>query len=198
MPHLLPVSPVTNDDFLPKDPQTLLEDGGINVKSIIVGTNAEEGTFQTFSYFFPNPDDQPYVNASMFRAVMNFIGIEDPVLHEVVRTIYMPDASDLENESHDYFTEATQILGDYFFLCGETKFSKLASSSSANVYRYTMTFRPSNNFLGIKWAGASHADELQYVFGAPFGERFLSKTTDDERELSQKTMDYWINFMHSG
>lgn len=169
----------------------------LNVKNFIIGTNADEGTFVIYLYFYHNPEPEPHFNSSMFNVGLNFIGI-DPSLHGVVKSVYMSEPGDLGSEErHNFFSEFSRLFGDYYFMCSESKFSKILAST-ANVYRYTMTFQPSNTILGLKWVGASHADELQYVFGGPFQKRWLSTTTDKERELSKNTMQYWINFMSSG
>jgi len=45
-----------------------------------------------------------------------------------------------------------------------------------------------------EWVGATHMDELQYVFGNPFHENF----TSEETEFSNRLMDRWSAFARTG
>ncbi|XP_071833747.1 acetylcholinesterase-like isoform X2 [Apostichopus japonicus] len=191
----LPITPVVDGEFLEDDPLRLLIDGAINVDKLIIGTNAQEATVQTYA-FFPDLNVKPNINSNMADVILSFLGVQYPLLQEIVRVIYTTDPDDLSDSEHDYFDVITQFYTDRHFMCGEARFARHASAF-ATVYRYTMTFQPSNNFMGLSWAGAAHGDELQYVFGAPFQDLF-NGTTEEEKEMSRKTMMYWTNFVKTG
>ena len=83
------------------------------------------------------------------------------------------------------------------------------SALDMNVYAYIMTHVPSHSMWGknFTWLGAAHADDMPYVFGAPF----LRDTNDEddysitgrfadheEVEISLQIIKYWSNFAKSG
>ncbi|KAJ8032078.1 Acetylcholinesterase [Holothuria leucospilota] len=199
-PFFPPPGPNVDGVFLPKDPFNIITEGTLNGESYIVGSNAEEGTGFLW-LFYPDKEVKPVVNSTSFQTIITsgFIGDVPPsIMTELIKAIYTVDEKDLVDENQDdFFHEVSQFMGDLMFFCGESKFARLASPSK-NLYRYTMTFVPSNNLVDIKWAGASHGDQSQFVFGGSFQEKYLDKTTDEERDMSRKVMQYWINFMKTG
>ncbi|KAJ8032076.1 Acetylcholinesterase [Holothuria leucospilota] len=192
--------PSVDGVFLPKNALNILEEGTLNGESYVVGSNAEEGTGY-LSIFFPDKEVKPVINNTSLSAIISsgLIGdVPSSIVQKLMKTLYTIDEKDLLNENQeDYFHEISQFLGDLIFFCGSSKFAKLASQSK-NVYRYTMTFVPSNNLMGVNWMGATHGCHAQFVFGMPFQEKFLEKFTDKDRDMSRKVMQYWINFMKTG
>ncbi|KAJ8032062.1 Acetylcholinesterase [Holothuria leucospilota] len=185
--------------FMPKDALSMIDEGDLNGENYIVGSNGDEGTLFLF-LFFSDKEVTPVINSTFLPSVLGtFIReIPDPIVVESIKTLYTVDPKDLVDEKRDdFFHEASQFLGDWFFMCSGSKYARLVSKEK-NVYRYTMTFIPTNNFLDIKWAGAAHGDEGQYVSGGVFQEKFLDRTTDEEKQMSRKAMQYWTNFMKTG
>ncbi|KAJ8032239.1 Acetylcholinesterase [Holothuria leucospilota] len=198
-PYFMPPGPRVDGVFLPKDPLRMIEEGVLNGENVIVGTNGDEGTLLLLS-FFPDKEVKPVVNSTIFSTALDgsLGNSADPVLLEIIKTIYTVDPTDLVDEKRDdFFHELVQYIGDYVMMCTGSKFARLTSQWK-NVYRYTMTFVPSNNFFEVKWAGAAHGDEVQYVAGGPFHEQYVDKTTDEEKEMSRRTMSYWMNFIKTG
>lgn len=191
------IETIVDGDFIPTDVTTLLNNGAMNAENLILGHNADEGTMQIVSYF-QDAHVKPVINSTTFSHFMSLLGLEHPVLQEIIKTVYATDSQQLGNEDRDLFTEISRFFGDYMVICGGFTFARAASSSHANVYRYNMTFKPTNTLTGATWVGASHGDELQYVFGGPFEERLYKKTTDEEKEFSRKAMTYWSNFVKTG
>ncbi|PIK53876.1 putative acetylcholinesterase [Apostichopus japonicus] len=185
--------------FLPQDPLSLIEAGKINGENVIVGTNAEEGTL--FLYMISQDKEvRPKVNSTTFGVALSLLFNDniDPALHDLIKLIYAPDPSILLDESRDdFFKEVTQYLGDRTFLCSESKFGRKVSPF-LDVYRYTMTYVPSKNFMDIKWAGAAHGDEILYVSGGVFEGKFYNESTEEEKVLSRKALSYWVNFIQTG
>lgn len=82
-----------------------------------------------------------------------------------------------------------------------------SSKGGTTAYSYFMTHSPSVsawqiNLIGPRWMGATHCEELQFVFGWPFlGEvqNWKSKNLNsDEKTLSAQIMKYWSNFAKTG
>lgn len=199
-PFFPPPGPNVDGVFLPKDPLNIITEGTLNGESYITGSNAEEGTGFLW-LFYPDKEVKPVINSTSFQTIITsgFIGDVPPlIMTELIKAIYTVDEKDLVDENQDdFFHEVSQFMGDVMFFCGESKFARLASPWK-DLYRYTMTFVPSNNLVDIKWAGASHGDQSQFVFGGSFQEKYLDKTTDEERDMSRKVMQYWINFIKTG
>ena len=55
--------------------------------------------------------------------------------------------------------------------------------------------RSSKNPWG-KWMGVMHGDEIEYVFGKPFDTSL--NFTANERDLSQRIMNYFTTFAKTG
>ncbi|KAJ8032073.1 Acetylcholinesterase [Holothuria leucospilota] len=193
--------PVPNVDgvFLPRDALSILEEGDLNGENYIVGTNGDEATLFLF-LLLPDKEVTPIINSTLLPSVLGTLTreVHDPIVVELIKTLYTVDPKHLVNEKRDdFFHEAAQYLGDWIFMCSASKYARFASKTK-NVYRYTMTFIPTNDLLDIKWAGAGHGDEAQYVFGAVFQEKLLDRTTDEEKEMSRKALQYWTNFVKTG
>lgn len=184
---------------MPKDVMSMLKDGQLNVRNLLIGSNADEGTLHLVLYF-QDMEVKPFVNLTTFDEFLSLLDMKHPLFRELLSTVYVPKPIHLGNKSRNYFDELSQIVGDMTIGCGVASFANEVHSSapSTNVYRYRMIYEPSNTFTGAKWSGASHGDELQFVFGAPFEEALYKKTSDEEKEFSRKVMKYWSNFVKTG
>ncbi|KAJ8032075.1 Acetylcholinesterase 1 [Holothuria leucospilota] len=197
---LFPVpGPNVDGVFLPKNASTIVEEENLNGENYIVGTNGDEGTLYLF-LFFQDKEVTPVINSTLLPSILGtFIReVPDPIVVELIKTLYIVDPKDLvDGKRDDFFHEAAQYLADWFLMCSASKYARLTSATK-NVYRYTMTFVPTNELLDIKWAGAGHGDEAQYVFGGVFQEKLLDRTTAEEKEMSRKALQYWTNFVKTG
>nr|XP_054759223.1 acetylcholinesterase-like [Lytechinus pictus] len=106
----------------------------------------------------------------------------------------------------DIFLKLADVFTD-FFTCSENAFSSLMSTAGKTVYNYNMTHIPSHSALGpLKWAGATHVEDIPYVFGSPLlrgreeGPKGMSGFFNgaEEAGLSRQIMRYWSNFAKSG
>ncbi|PIK53162.1 putative acetylcholinesterase [Apostichopus japonicus] len=198
-PRLLPPIPIIDGDFLPDHPVTLVEEGKVYGESAIMGTSGDEGTVFLHSLNL-DKEVRPVVNSTTFGTAISVLYGEyiDPALYDLIKLIYAPDHSVLLDENRDdFFHEASQFLGDRTFMCSHSQFAR-GLSTSMNVYRHTMTYVPSKNVMDIKWAGAGHGDDCQYVWGFVFEEEDRNLFKDEEKELSRKAMNYYANFLRTG
>ena len=196
---MLPPGPNFDGVFLQEQPLTSLEAGKVNGENVIIGTNADEGTLY-IAMLFQDMEVKPVVDASSFAVALNLLPGDqiDPALHDLIKMVYAPDPSILLDETRDdFFTEVTQFLGDSLFMCSNSKYARILSSF-VDVYRYTMTYVPSLNLMGVKWGGAAHGDEVQFSAGVIFEDMFYNTSTKEERDLARSTMTYWLNFVKSG
>lgn len=178
---------------------TLVEEGKVYGESAIMGTSGDEGTVFLHSLNL-DKEVRPVVNSTTFGTAISVLYGEyiDPALYDLIKLIYAPDHSVLLDENRDdLFHEASQFLGDRTFMCSQSQFAR-GLSTSMNVYRHTMTYVPSKNVMDIKWAGAGHGDDCQYVWGFVFEEEDRNLFKDEEKELSRKAMNYYANFLRTG
>lgn len=204
-PFFPPPGPNVDGVFLPKDAVNILQEGTLNGESYVVGSDAEEGTVLLWM-LHSDKNVKPVVNSTTLSEILSTGTIGDvpignvpnSIAQKLMKVIYTIDEKELVNEDQDdYFHEVSQFLGDVMFFCGASKFARLASQSK-NVYRFTMTYVPSSNVIDVKWTGATHGEHAQFVYGKPFEENLLDKGSDEERNMSRKVMQYWINFMKTG
>ena len=69
--------------------------------------------------------------------------------------------------------------------------------ASIFLYCFNFTTRVTPALIG----GASHGDELAYIFGAPIAdgiEPFLSVFSKVDKAFSEIVMKYWANFIKTG
>ena len=60
----------------------------------------------------------------------------------------------------------------------------------------TVSFYADDDGNGPGWLGASHGEDITFVFGTAFSRGL--QLTDEEKELSVKVMKYWTNFAKTG
>ena len=87
------------------------------------------------------------------------------------------------------------ILPFYFtyiqlFACSTEAMARAMEGTQAPVFRYEFTYSE-----GPSWFGASHAAELQYVFGQGLNPYTPSFQTDKQKLISIEIMRYWTNFI---
>ncbi|XP_077979535.1 cholinesterase-like [Glandiceps talaboti] len=72
------------------------------------------------------------------------------------------------------------------------------TSKEIPTYVYRFDYRSIHSFWP-EWAGVPHVDELMYVFGTPFKDRYLYRNfTDADEVMSDTIMTLWTNFAKTG
>ena len=118
------------------------------------------------------------------------------------------DWSVADYNNTDYFRALVDSMTDFNFACGHDPVARAHSQAGDDVYLYQMTHAPSVSLynwgtggVGPGWLGASHAEDLTFMFGVPFMPWFKAtepSLTDEEMELSVKFMEFWTNFAKTG
>ncbi|XP_038048139.1 cholinesterase 1-like [Patiria miniata] len=206
------IYPVVDGIFLTMTPLEAYASGTYNHVPMLIGSNAEKGTFffasnPMFAEYLTQPDP-PFVNRTLFDELLastfkTFAVGEGAVLN-ATKMRYI-DWSQAEYEDADYYPSLMQLAGDLFFTCTVDTTARHHSSKN-KVYRYLMTHVPTvsyYNYAGVvpgpRWIGAGHAEELAFVFGGAFAQGSLwAYLTDDEKVLSVNFMKLWTNFAKSG
>jgi carboxylesterase type B len=91
-------------------------------------------------------------------------------------------------------------LTDRFFTCGSRFIASSVASSGQSAYLYHFIHAPVNGIYGqYPWMGAFHYAEVLFMFGNPADQfNYTRSFTPSEQVLSQRMMNYWINFVESG
>jgi len=168
--------PSVGGEFLPEQPRHAFDAGEIADVSILLGSNAEEGSLYYDRY--PNvttEDDYHLVIQELFPSIP---------LKELCEA-YPHDR--FEDADEPYQRALAYSLGDGRFTCATLDTAIRAREAGANVYLY--------NFDGpyLDEAGdAEHGAEVPYVFGT------IAAPDDDEAELSDRIQSYWSQFVREG
>ncbi|XP_034963150.2 cholinesterase-like [Zootoca vivipara] len=190
----LPVIPTTDGDFLPDDPQKLLESGNIKIKPILIGFTSDEGsTFLPFS--FPGIERHHFTQELLLKGIRMAIR---NAKEEVVQAVAQEYSSKEGQDPARYHSALSQSFGDYFFACPMDEFAKKLEEAGSPVYTYYFKHHTSGS-VWPEWIGAPHGAELPYLFGTLETALAINQTyTEAEADLSRRVMRYWAEFSRSG
>ncbi|XP_071789077.1 cholinesterase-like [Asterias amurensis] len=209
-------SAVNDGEFLSDTPANLYSTGQYNHVEILLGSNAEEGTSfllgdPKFAEYFTSEvapvlskdDFELYTSQNLVYA---FGSTDAPFIADSVRMQYV-DWSQADNETADYFNSFVEFAGDFAFVCPTDNVARIHAQAGDTVFLYQMTQVPTvsiYNVGGVQpgWLGATHAEDLPFVFGIVFDPEFALVLSpfvpNPEKALSVKFMEYWTNFAKTG
>ena len=180
---------------------------------IIHGFNKDEATIY-IAFGFPaylNSSESPHVSKSRFEREISSSLVEygmysNIFIEEGVKQVYVDWSKDDDPEA-DYFDEWNYIDTDYWFSCPallESRFHVMADNH--DVYIYFFTHAPSVSFYATpffqtRWLGATHSEDLAFVFGYPFDPAShleFHQYPEEEMTFSHQIIEYWTNFAKTG
>ena len=108
-----------------------------------------------------------------------------------------------DNATADQFEGYMHMNTDLWYACPSVDFARMLAGSGGVVYHYEMTHDPNwSGWGGIPtWTGATHFEEIPFVFAWGLSPNALGKLadhTDEEKFMSIEFMRYWSNFVISG
>ena len=186
--------PFIDNESLPQHPIKAIQDGFAKDIELIIGTNLEEWRF--WRVFEPKFEE--YEESRIKKRITNSMklqGEDEKKIDDIIR-VYKKSRkeSGLEMNIHDIHDA---YMSDLIFRAPSIKFGEAQSKHQKNTYMYMFNWR--SPFEGGRY-GAMHAMEISFVFGAFWEDdlwTFPKKTTETEA-LSNKMMDYWVNFARKG
>ncbi|XP_071795074.1 acetylcholinesterase-like [Asterias amurensis] len=192
--------PVEESSFLPESPSELHAKGAVNDASTIIGVNADEGMAMAPLFYPTNYETAPFVNKTSYETFSQICTsfISDEPLVSAAATLLYTDAACVDNPECDYLGSLSQVCGDILFVCSADKTARGFSEAGRNVYRYHMTHVPTTTLLGTPWTGATHGDEVAFVFGLPLVESDLYTYTEEEARMAIQVIRYWSNLAKTG
>ncbi|VVD04442.1 unnamed protein product [Leptidea sinapis] len=164
------------------------------VKSIdiISGYNNQE----VLIYFiYLSADDYKYLN--LFEEVMATFQIEDvDEIAHIMRRFYIGD----EEMNIALRNELIDFISDYGFVYPiQRSLDLIIKNSNAKIYEYMFSYSGGRNFvksrLNITEGGATHADELGYLYEMEF---FDSNLSDADDLIMGRMTKMWTNFAKYG
>ncbi|KAF7234949.1 Cholinesterase [Varanus komodoensis] len=188
-----PFVPTTDGDFLPDDPEELLQDGHIQVKPILIGvTSNEASTFVPF--VFPDTIHNQMTEEQFQEGIK---GIQINVTQEVVQALTLMYSKE-GPEPVPYRQALVRFFSDYYIICPAAEFTSKLREAGSPVYFYVFKHYTSGSFWP-EWFGAHHGADLPYVFGTLESVLDVNQTyTQAEAALSRRMMRYWAEFSRSG
>ncbi|XP_072048627.1 cholinesterase-like [Amphiura filiformis] len=202
-----------DNNFLVELPRTSAKNNNFKKCPLIHGFNKDEASVFIL-YSFPsylNSSETPYVSKKRFdrelTALLTAYGryIND-LIEQGLTQVYL-DWSKVDDPAADYYEDWKNIATDYWYSCPAIFEARLhAMAAVHDVYLYFFTHVPSVTFYASpvvqpKWLGATHGEELQFVFGYPFepsSHLEFHKYPEEEMTLSLRIMKYWTNFAKTG
>ncbi|XP_076364986.1 acetylcholinesterase-like [Tachypleus tridentatus] len=190
-----PFTPVVDGIFLPDIPEKLLKEDSTKKPNLLVGNNKNEGSL--FLYFqFPEIFTKEDVGVTR----KEFHSLVDKIIYDkndLQRKAIIFQYTDWLEEDNTYRNRdmLIDLVGDKFFTCDSIKFAHTYSELGNDVFMYLFTHIPSVRHWP-RWLGATHGDEMFFVFGAPLNS--LLGYSTEEKELSRRIMKHWTNFARTG
>lgn len=153
-----------------------------NEVSLVLGTNADEGTMFTSPALFkgiPLQTESEYLDA----LPRTFGATNTPNIVAQYPASAFPSANDALNT----------VVNDSFFACPARRLARNAAAAGVNVYLYAFHHAPEKPL--VPGLGSFHAAEFSYVFGF---DSPLATTQDTEKPLGDLMRGYWTRFANTG
>ena len=190
----------------------MLANGDFKKCPLIQGANKDEGALYVLVYS-EDPDynstEPPHISAEDFEYALrtHVSGYKNDLIIDSFKTQYV-EWSKADDPNTNYYDPYNGILSDDKFRCpGDLELRAHASAVVFDVYQYFFTHAPSKSNLfwfmdtQPKWMGATHTEELQFVFGFPFDPPFYFEGyeyPEEEKQLALNVVKYWTNFAKTG
>lgn len=175
---------------------------------ILIGVNSQEGSMLFELFSMNNTDDQGGVTQefadSMATLLLQMAGLTNDYIENLLPSVsFLYTDWTMPKNTLARSRQVIDLFGDDFFITSVIKYVHLharvqvAAEEKGKAYLYLLQHRPSWMSQSLWQQGASHGDDLFFVFGNPM--EYLSlNATADEVSLSQTIMTYWTNFVKTG
>lgn len=197
-------SPVVDGHFLLDDPVEMVKRREFKVQPTLLGANEDEAAINFAFVDLPGSlFEPPVITIDQFRAVLpNLLYYDRSDVEVAAVEQHYVDWTIADNATANQLDGLIRLSTDQTFACPTEYYARAVEAAGADVYRYEMTHDPSwSVYAGIpQWSGASHAEDLQYVFAwglIPYLKGVVGQT-DEEIHMSVQFMRYWTNFVKSG
>ncbi|XP_071794194.1 acetylcholinesterase-like [Asterias amurensis] len=195
----LSFTPVIDGNFLPGIPSELYENGAINDAVTIIGENADEGMCIITPIY--QTDEEPFINSTSYDSLSlmcTSMVSKEPIVAKAIKMMYT-DATCTDGPGCNYLQSLSQVCGDIMFVRYTDKVARSFTKAGRKVYRYHFTHTPTTPLLDTPpWAGATHSEDLTFVFGLPLVAQDGDAFTEEEVEMSIRIINHWANLAKTG
>ncbi|XP_072038915.1 acetylcholinesterase-like [Amphiura filiformis] len=189
-----------DNNFLDDHPLNLIQSQDFQRTTLMLGSNADEGTLRILRLFPPyaTREDPPFVSEQVFKLVVG--GLGNPIIEDSVYQQYL-DWTIQDQDNVDFFRPLVDSGTDPWAASNDIV-ARAHSMAGDQVYLYQMTHDPTVSFYwnpiqNPTWIGACHSEEIQFVFGFPFMQG-RPELSGPEKEFSVKIMRFWSEFAKTG
>lgn len=170
--------PICDGYVITGDQYKLYSEGKYNDVDVLVGTNSNEGAMFIFG---TKPDQLKAMLQAQFGP-----------LAEKAMVVYPAENDSVALRS------ARNIFRDSMFGWPTWTWARLQKQTGkSNVFVYYFDQKQPPVKTGLPIDGASHSDEINYVFGH-VEQNFNYQYTEEDKKLSAIIMNYWVNFASTG
>lgn len=188
--------PTFENEFIPCRPSLAMEEGYFDPYDAMISVTANEGayTFNILSDKEALKDDLNSYEWERLRVSLQsligvfFSGRVFSVAMDYMKNVHIEDKVALRKIVAD-------MLGNQLFYCPTRLFAEKYSAMGNNVYATVFGHRSAKSRLP-EWFGATHLEEVQFVFGIPFLNQ--ANYTDKDREFSADAMKMLASFARTG
>ncbi|CAN8013720.1 unnamed protein product, partial [Ixodes persulcatus] len=193
--------PTFDNEFLPLNPHMAYSMGLFNEVDVLVGSNGNEGAWEFLRHMkWRNfVDSSEFTSLKLLNYIKQFFGeyrFKRLLGFPAMEGVYYYFASNLRGldvlHNRQYVFD---FIGDYLYTCPTNYFAEALGDHNTTVYYYRFSHAAAR-LDKPAWAGATHFDEVPYVFGRPL--RHPESYTAEEKELSVAMMDTWLSFAKYG
>ncbi|XP_077513061.1 cholinesterase-like [Amblyomma americanum] len=197
--ELVNFSPSHGDDYLPLPEIEAISRGlFIPLESILAGVMADEGGM--FVYFrgpsfarIPSGPKLTKQQAAEFAA-RHYLDFLPMATQSIVTGHYLrrvPGSTDWTGN----LQALKDMLGDLVIVCPTRFYAETFAKTNKPTYFYVFEYRHGRS-MWPPWMGATHFEELQFVFGMPF--RFPHLYSDADRLQSKASMQVIASYVNTG
>ena len=191
--NLLAFRPLIDGDTIPKHPLKAFRNGELKNIDFMIGTNLDEA--KLFTYLDPGINEMVKSGGEdSIIAWLGTIGIDNNKGRKIVDIYKNARKEKFSIEPMDLLDV---LITDLLFRVPTIRLLEAQCKHQPNTFNYMFTF-PSPLFKGA--LGCPHAIDIPFVFNtfdAPGISEFVGKGSKIQ-SLSEKVMDAWIAFAHTG
>ena len=189
--NIMALRPQIEEKIWPKHPLKAFEDGDCSDIDFMIGTNLNEGKLFTAMQALGSMIKE---GEKLIIGYLGMQGIDPERSKKLINTYKEASEGKFSNDPKELIDA---FLTDVVFRISTIRLLEAQRPHQPNTYNYMFTW-PSPGLDGI--LGACHALEIPFIFGtleAPTLKDLVTVNAET-KALSEKMMDAWIAFAHTG
>ncbi|MHA1729730.1 MAG: carboxylesterase/lipase family protein [Promethearchaeota archaeon] len=202
VPWPITIPPFIDKDIIPKHPLDFIKNGEARNVDLLIGTNLNEAKlWKSFMPGFIEANQETLV--TRIKEILKHLEKPEEMAEKIIETYKKnKDLEKIKLSDEKLTSKTPQDILDAFstdlqFRIAAIRTAEAQAEYNSNTYMYLFTF-PSPFFNGT--LGSCHITEIPFVFGMLDDPRWTiwSGSSKEGKMLSEKVMDAWIAFAHTG